>query len=119
MNNWPKTSGNSSIKSNIMESIVNCSAKDLKVLRAMPKRGIVDISDISAKTLYSPSTVKKTVSKLEDDGMVVRIKQSSKPPLIVDFLVGPEKAARVELHEMYELSEKGKESKHLIKINLI
>ncbi len=52
--------------------IADINKEEFEILKAIPKKGTFDISDLSGKTLYSPSRVKKTVQKLEAGGVVIR-----------------------------------------------
>ena len=50
--------------------IADINNEEFEILKAIPKKGTFDISDLSGKTLYSPSRVKKTVQKLVAGGVV-------------------------------------------------
>ena len=113
-------------------------SKDLKILQAIPKRGIVDISDLSGKTLCSPSNVQITISKLEKYGVIrsTRADEKSLSKALglagIKRHVGRTKSLRKHFRSVhgiqrknkaysksYKLSLEGKELKEIIdKINL-
>lgn len=44
---------------------------DEKIIKAIPKKGTFDISDLSGRTLYPPSRVNTTVQKLVNQGYLI------------------------------------------------
>lgn len=89
MDNYHKISHQNNVESIEKKFVKNLDNKELKILQAIPKKGTVDISDVSGNTLYSPSTVQKTILKLEKKGII------SGKKLNKNEIVGAYKVARL------------------------
>lgn len=121
---------NANLRTKIIAS--NLDDKEVKILQAIPKKGIVDISDLSGNTLFSPSTVKNTIAKLEHDGVIISKKELKNTKSIKGRSIRSnfsmkgrikhnqnhsetiQKIIEDDYKKGYELSRKGRELKNLL-----
>ena len=118
----------------------NFDNEELMILKALPIRGRVDISDLSGKTLYPPSKIKGAVAKLEHVGVIISVKKISMEDMdrntTLRTLLSGHRNKTVQIDRLseenkgiigdnidtsikevelnYELSEKGKQIKHIV-----